>query len=124
VQAVEVNQINQISGMRFTSGPVLRTMLRTHGEISVEWAQHPTLRPFFFCVTDAMRGFEKIMVREKKRGRPATGLGITLTTRVPPEIAQAVDLWAEANGATRSKAVRQLIEIGLTAPPRKFRQSA
>ena len=64
------------------------------------------------------------MVREKKRGRPATGLGITLTTRVPPEIAQAVELWAQAHGVTHSKAVRQLIEIGLTAPPRQPRQSS
>jgi hypothetical protein len=57
--------------------------------------------------------------KKRKRGRPATGVGVTLATRVPPEIAQAVELWAKANGATQSKAVRQLIEIGLTAPPRK-----
>jgi len=59
--------------------------------------------------------------QKKKRGRPATGVGVTLATRVPPEIAQAVELWAKAHGASHSKAVRQLIEIGLTAPPRKLR---
>jgi hypothetical protein len=53
--------------------------------------------------------------QKKKRGRPATGRGTNVSSRLPPAIVDEVDKWAEKNGATRSLAIRRLVEIGLKA---------
>jgi hypothetical protein len=62
---------------------------------------------------------KSIEVTPKKRGRPATGRNPFLTTRVPQEVIDAIEVWAVANEISRSEAVRRLLELGLAAPKRK-----
>jgi hypothetical protein len=52
---------------------------------------------------------------KKQRGRPATGKDPLLTVRAPKAIIEAIDDWAQKNSATRSEAVRRLVELGLRA---------
>jgi hypothetical protein len=58
---------------------------------------------------------KSIKVQQKHPGRPATGNDPLLTVRAPQEVIDAVDVWAAKNGATRSSAVRQLLQLGLKA---------
>jgi hypothetical protein len=51
---------------------------------------------------------------KKRRGRPATGKDPLVSARLPQELIDSVEAWASANSASRSEAVRRLIEIGLT----------
>jgi hypothetical protein len=53
-------------------------------------------------------------VVKKKPGRPATGNDPLISTRAPPETIAAIAAWAGKNRATRSEAIRRLIELGLT----------
>ena len=65
----------------------------------------------------------------KKRGRPATGQGLTIGVRVHPELLTAIDQWIaedgkliRAPGMSRAEAVRrlateQLQALGLLAIP-------
>jgi hypothetical protein len=59
-----------------------------------------------------------IMVNQKKRGRPATGRDPVSAVRLPAGVSQAVDEWAAANDASRSEAIRRLVELGLTVKPK------
>jgi hypothetical protein len=52
-------------------------------------------------------------VAKKKPGRPATGNDPLISARVPSEIVAAIDAWADKKGATRSEAIRRLVELGL-----------
>ena len=54
---------------------------------------------------------------KKSRGRPATGIGIQIGTRWPPEIVRLVDEWRreESDLPGRPEAIRRLVEIGLKA---------
>jgi hypothetical protein len=62
----------------------------------------------------------------KKRGRPATGTDPLLNFRAPGELTARIDAWRAARGeppASRSEAIRQLIELGLAkgrAVPREM----
>ena len=49
----------------------------------------------------------------KRRGRPATGKDPLVTLRLPQAMIDALDKKAEAEGVSRSEAMRQLIEAGL-----------
>jgi hypothetical protein len=60
-----------------------------------------------------------IKVKPKKRGRPATGKDPFVGVRLPKEMIAGLDLWAEQNGATRSDAIRQFVELGLKKKGRK-----
>jgi hypothetical protein len=51
---------------------------------------------------------------KKRRVRPATGRDPHVTSRMPPPLIVEVEAWASANDATRSEAIRRLVEIGLT----------
>jgi hypothetical protein len=62
---------------------------------------------------------KSIAVKPKKRGRPATGKDPFVGVRLPDEMIEAVDGWADKNGTTRSAAIRQFIEQGLSATPHK-----
>jgi predicted DNA-binding protein len=48
-------------------------------------------------------------------GRPATGTDPSRTFRLSDEFMADLEAWAEANGVTRSEAIRRLVEIGLKA---------
>jgi hypothetical protein len=55
-----------------------------------------------------------IPVIRKKRGRPETGVDPMLTFRAPSELIGRIELWGVQRGvATRSEAIRQLVEKGL-----------
>jgi Arc/MetJ-type ribon-helix-helix transcriptional regulator len=60
-----------------------------------------------------------IKVIPKMRGRPATGNNPLVATRMPPEFIRSIDKWAASNATrSRSAAIRQLIELGLTLDKR------
>ena len=52
--------------------------------------------------------------QKKRRGRPATGRGTMVSSRLPPPVVKAIDDWASTNETTRSDAIRRLVELGLT----------
>jgi hypothetical protein len=52
---------------------------------------------------------------KKRRGRPATGNDPLVSARMPEELIAEVESWAAAQGATRSEAIRRLVELGLKA---------
>jgi hypothetical protein len=59
---------------------------------------------------------KSISVDQKKRGRgrPSTGgRDPEVSARMPVEVRDKIDNWAQANSCTRSEAVRRLIELGL-----------
>ncbi len=58
---------------------------------------------------------------KKKVGRPATGRDPHVTARFPESLVAEVEAWAASNAATRSEAIRRLVELGLTVkvPQRK-----
>jgi hypothetical protein len=53
--------------------------------------------------------------QKKKRGRPATGRGVMVSSRIPEATVTTIDAWAEQNETTRSDAIRRLVELGLKA---------
>jgi Ribbon-helix-helix protein, copG family len=57
---------------------------------------------------------KSIKVNQKRRGRPATGRDPVSAVRLPVELTAAVDKWAKDQEATRSEAIRRLVELGLT----------
>jgi Ribbon-helix-helix protein, copG family len=50
---------------------------------------------------------------KKRPGRPATGTDPLISTRAPTAVIAAIDAWAASNGASRSEAIRRLVELGL-----------
>lgn len=61
---------------------------------------------------------KSITVLPKKRGRgrpPSGGRDPLVTIRMPQELIDEADAWADANGTGRSEAIRRLVEIGLKA---------
>lgn|SRR5438270_7307567 len=52
----------------------------------------------------------------KKRGRPATGQDPVSAIRLSPKLTASIDKWAGRNGAaSRSEAIRRLVELGLAS---------
>jgi len=58
---------------------------------------------------------KSIIVRQKKRGRPATGKMPSTTLRLPEELSDQIDAWAhkQADAPGHSEAIRRLVELGL-----------
>jgi hypothetical protein len=56
---------------------------------------------------------KSIKVNQKKRGRPATGRDPVSAVRLPVVLTAAVDKWATDRKASRSEAIRRLVELGL-----------
>jgi hypothetical protein len=56
-----------------------------------------------------------IPVKQKKRGRPATGHDPLVGVRMAPELRERVEGWAKSqdDGPSLSEAVRRLVERGL-----------
>src|SRR5690242_2132906 len=52
--------------------------------------------------------------RKRGRGRPATGRDPMVSARIPRPIIDKVDAYAAAQDCTRSKAIAQLVELGLS----------
>lgn len=56
---------------------------------------------------------KSITVQPKKRGRPATGKDPLVGARFPQDLIDSIDAWAAENDASRSEAIRRLVELGL-----------
>jgi hypothetical protein len=56
-----------------------------------------------------------ISVIRKKPGRPATGTEPLYGVRIADELMGRIEKWAGENSASRSEAIRRLVEIGLNA---------
>jgi hypothetical protein len=56
---------------------------------------------------------KSISVKRKKAGRPATGTEPLYGVRISDPLMKQIMEWAKAQGATRSEAIRRLVEIGL-----------
>jgi Arc/MetJ-type ribon-helix-helix transcriptional regulator len=55
-----------------------------------------------------------LRANRKKRGRPATGQDPVSAIRLSVELTRAIDRWAARNkAASRSEAIRELVEMGL-----------
>jgi hypothetical protein len=58
---------------------------------------------------------------KKRRGRLATGKEPLVGVRLPPELIERIDIWAKREGAaTRSDALRRLVDQSLTATYRSY----
>src|SRR5947199_7936929 len=70
---------------------------------------------------------KSISVNKKTRGRPKKKGGVHPVTavRLSPELGSAVDKWSDlqADGPSRSEAIRRLVELGLTVRPKARKSS-
>jgi hypothetical protein len=57
---------------------------------------------------------KSITVKRKKAGRPATGTEPLYGVRISDELMRQIQKWGRENSATRSEAIRRLVELGLT----------
>jgi Arc/MetJ-type ribon-helix-helix transcriptional regulator len=59
---------------------------------------------------------KSITVNAKRRGRPATGQDPVSAVRLPADLTEEIDSWASNHEtASRSEAIRRLVELGLKA---------
>jgi hypothetical protein len=58
---------------------------------------------------------KSITVKRKKAGRPATGTEPLYGVRISDELMGQIQKWGRENSATRSEAIRRLVELGLKA---------
>ena len=56
---------------------------------------------------------KSISVKRKKAGRPATGTEPLYGVRIADALMKQIMDWAKTQGATRSDAIRRLVELGL-----------
>ena len=56
---------------------------------------------------------KSITVKRKKAGRPATGTEPLYGVRISDELIGQIQKWGRENSATRSEAIRRLVELGL-----------
>jgi hypothetical protein len=56
---------------------------------------------------------KSISVKRKKAGRPATGTEPLYGVRIADALMKQIMDWAKSQGATRSEAIRRLVELGL-----------
>jgi hypothetical protein len=56
---------------------------------------------------------KSISVKRKKAGRPATGTEPLYGVRIADALMKQIMDWTKAQGATRSEAIRRLVELGL-----------
>jgi metal-responsive CopG/Arc/MetJ family transcriptional regulator len=65
---------------------------------------------------------KSISVKRKKPGRPATGTEPLYGVRISDALMKQIMDWAKSQGATRSEAIRRLVEAGLEAKSKKGRR--
>jgi hypothetical protein len=58
---------------------------------------------------------KSITVKRKKAGRPATGTEPLYGVRMSDELMAQIQKWGRESSATRSEAIRRLVELGLKA---------
>ncbi len=59
------------------------------------------------------------MQAQQRAGRPATGTEPLYGVRIADGLMKQITDWAKSQGATRSEAIRRLVELGLKAKPGK-----
>ena len=64
---------------------------------------------------------KSISVKRKKPGRPATGTAPLYGVRISDDLMDRIEKWAAENTASRSEAIRRLVELGLKAKATKER---
>jgi len=65
---------------------------------------------------------KQTFVKRKKMGRPSTGKTAFVALRLTPEQARQLDAWAKERAiASRSEAIRRLIEQSTEPPTRRNR---
>ena len=62
---------------------------------------------------------KSITVKRKKAGRPATGTEPLYGVRISDELMGQIQKWGKENSATRSEAIRRLVELGLKGGTKK-----
>jgi hypothetical protein len=69
---------------------------------------------------------KSIAVKQKKRGRPATGFDPLVGVRMSPESRQAIEAWAkdQADKPSLSEAVRRLVDQALASGGRSAKPPA
>jgi hypothetical protein len=68
----------------------------------------------FYGTTIFMKKSIKVAPKKKGRGRPPTGgRDPHITVRMPQTLIDHADTWGAENAATRSEAIRRLVELGL-----------
>jgi hypothetical protein len=72
----------------------------------------PSIRPKFTLYAIMAKS---ISVKRKKVGRPATGTEPLYGVRISDDLMGRIEKWAEENSATRSEAIRRLVDLGLRA---------
>jgi hypothetical protein len=71
---------------------------------------------YVFCILKVMTKQGK-SVHEKSMGRPpGIKYGGTIPARFEIATMEALDVWAQEHGVSRSEAIRRLVEIGLSKP--------
>ncbi len=60
---------------------------------------------------------------KKRRGRPATGKDPLVSARLPQPLVDEIEQWAASKEASRSGAIRRLVEMGLTVKANKPKQA-
>jgi len=55
----------------------------------------------------------KSIIAKRKPGRPKTGSSRMYGARLPEDLVAAIDVWAKAQGISRSEAIRRLVELAL-----------
>jgi hypothetical protein len=56
---------------------------------------------------------KSISVKRKRVGRPATGTEPLYGVRIADALMKQIMDWGKSHGATRSEAIRRLVELGL-----------
>jgi hypothetical protein len=67
---------------------------------------------------------KSISVKRKRAGRPATGTEPLYGVRIADALMKQIMAWAKSQGATRSEAIRRLVELGLTVKTKAKQPSA
>jgi hypothetical protein len=82
-------------------------------------AEAETFPPACNCGTTIfMKKSIKVPPKKKGRGRPPSGgRDPHVTVRMPQALIDQADIWGAENGATRSEAIRHLVELGLKSDP-------
>jgi hypothetical protein len=57
----------------------------------------------------------KIVHRKPRERPPVTNYSEIMLARLEPETVVDIDMWATANGVSRSRGLRRLVELGLKA---------
>src|SRR5215211_6673291 len=102
---------------------ITRSIESSSGFITSSWGgvragQKFTASTWLAFTLYAIMAKSPVSVKRKKPGRPATGTEPLYGIRLADGLMKQIMDWAKSQGATRSVAIRRLIELGLKAKSR------